>query len=267
MVSIDLSKIVPGKAYAYLAAFLPGLFFVLSVVLANPGFVARLAADFGNSVNLGRYATLAAALFLAFIIGNGFLLVDTFIQYVFMYLYRFKVFLYRLACKWPLRQLTQWMIVKRQWRMPWVGKMHQRAWTIAQVGFDDWREHYHCWVVFARRLLELRYQLKVEDLNNEDFGVLWSTLGRITPEEFRGSLMLIATHATGWAGLAAMPFAPVLRNKYYAGFCLFLILNGMLHAYYVARRRFDPRIAGLLTVRAVMREFPKTEKANSSGPE
>jgi hypothetical protein len=87
----------------------------------------------------------------------------------------------------------------------------------------------------------------------------------MTAEEFRGSVTVIACHAAGWAGLGATCVAPALRDRYYIAFCLFLVLNGLLHAYYVIRRQFDPRLAGALALRAVIRGFPRPEKAGQDG--
>jgi hypothetical protein len=55
MVNIDLSKVLPNRAYEYLAAFLPGLFFELSIALANPDLVVRLTANVEHSLTVGHY--------------------------------------------------------------------------------------------------------------------------------------------------------------------------------------------------------------------
>jgi hypothetical protein len=70
---------------------------------------------------------------------------------------------------------------------------------------------------------------------------------------------MIATHATGWSGIAALQIAPALRNKYYICFCLFLILNGLIHDFYVVVRRFNPIAGGYINIRAALREFPKPQ--------
>ena len=109
----------------------------------------------------------------------------------------------------------------------------------------------------------MRYGVNFNDLENDDQAVLYWNLGRMTPEEFRGSVILVACHAAGWAGLVASRIAPTLQTKYYIGFCLFLILNGLLHAYYVIKGKSDLRFAGILPLRALLREFPKLDKGDS----
>ena len=80
MINVDLSKFVPKGAHEQLATFIPGLFFQVSILLASPDLVSRLAAETERSLNLGRYTTLAIALFLAFVIGGGFVPVDSMIR-------------------------------------------------------------------------------------------------------------------------------------------------------------------------------------------
>lgn len=130
--------------------------------------------------------------------------------------------------------------------------------TITHVAFDDWKDIQICWHVLARRLLKVRYGIKWNEFKDEEWKPLFLTLGTWTPDDVRGSIFIISCHATGWAGLAATRFAPRLQTKYYFLFCLFLILNGLLHDYYVVVRRCDPRFAGYASIRAVLREFPKT---------
>ena len=74
---LDLSKVVPDRAYELLAGFAPGLFFLFSILLANPDLVARAIGGAQQQFSIGRYATLAIGLFLAFIVGNAFMLMST----------------------------------------------------------------------------------------------------------------------------------------------------------------------------------------------
>jgi hypothetical protein len=261
MVNIDLSKVLPSRAYdhfaVFLASFLPGLFLIFSLILAKPDLVSALASKSEQSLAFGRYGAAAMDLFLAFVIGSGFLLVNTLIQYVFTYLYQVKVLLYLQLCKWPLKQITQWLLKKPRWQSATLSNFHVRVATRAAIGFDDWRKFQGCWFVLVRRLLKVRYGIESSELKDDEWSVLYSNLGSITPEDSRGSMMMIAIHACGWAGLVATRLAPALRNRYYVGFCLLLILNGLMHAYYVVQGRFDPRYAGSMAIRAVLREFGK----------
>lgn len=264
MINVDVSKFLNTRIHEHLAGFLPGLFFVFSIALANPDLVAHFATNASHGLALGYYATLGMALFLAFIIGQGFILLITLIQYFFGYAYRLKLFLSRQLCRWPLRQIMRWLLTKKpKWgRVQAFNSFMVRVIQYAQIGFVPNSESLDCRRVLAGRLLKVRMGIEPRDLDTAKFEVLYPHLGRPTSEDLRGFMVLIACHATGWAGLVATRFAPALRNRYYIGFCVFLILNGLLHDYYVAMHRIDPRINPGMAIRAVLREFPKLEKAN-----
>lgn len=261
MVNIDLSKVIPSRAHEFFVGFLPGLFFVFSVMLANPDLIARLAAKSAQSLTLGHYATFAIVLFLAFVIGNAFILVDMFIQYLLGYAYDFKLFLLLKLYKWPLRQITDRLAKwRRLQRVEAFNRFRMRIQVRAQVGFEpEWQKFWSCWIVLARRLLKVRYGIEHVPDDNA-WSVLYLSLGMPTPKELRGYMTLIAAHAIGWAGLAATLMASSLWNKYYVGFSLFLILNGLLNDYYATKRRVDPCANGYLAIRAILREFPSIEK-------
>jgi hypothetical protein len=92
---LDLSKLVPVKQYSDLVAFVPGLFFEFSILLANPEIIARLVSKSQEALALGHYSILCIALFLAFVIGNIFSLIDILIQYLLGFVIRFQRFIWR----------------------------------------------------------------------------------------------------------------------------------------------------------------------------
>ena len=261
MFQIDLSKVLPQRTYELLANFIPGLFFCFSVLLANPNLAAKLSTTTNPGLTLGRYGTIAMLLFLAFVIGSGFILVDTIAQFLLFYLYRLKMSVFRLLCKWPLQQILQHLVLNCKLRWNWLRNEQTRVGAIAASGFQNWLVHVTCWRRFARRLIDQQYGVNPDYFEEAEWQALYSCFGELRPQEVRGSMFLIACHATGWAGLLATRIAPILRNKYYLLFCVFLIFNGLLHAYYVAKRKYDPRFAGLLSIRGLLREFPRDGKA------
>jgi hypothetical protein len=278
---VDLSKVLPDRAYELLAGFSPGLFFFFSVLLANPDLVARVVVGVQLHFSIGRYASLAVGLFLAFIVGNAFMLVSTLLQYVFGILYPVKIFIWRCISRFLLVPITERLMTRLRvfganparkrdvsFLMQLVAGFHARVVTVAHLGYNDWRSIQGCWGILARELLKIRYGVNWRDLRGEEWTPLFFNLGSWSPEDIRGNMMMIALHATGWAGIAAIRLAPQLRNKYYFLFCLFLILNGVLHDYYVVWRRSDPRVAGYANIRAILREFPKTlaERSPATNP-
>src|SRR5712692_9560493 len=61
---------------------MPGMFLEFSILLANPDLARQLVLRFQEGIAPGRYLTLFVGLFLAFVIGNAFMLFAFFSQYV-----------------------------------------------------------------------------------------------------------------------------------------------------------------------------------------
>jgi hypothetical protein len=159
MVNLDLSKVLPENPHNYLAPFLPGVFFEVSILIANPGFVSQLAAKSQQSLALGYYVTLGIALFLAFAIGNGFLLLVTLIEYLLGWLYTLRRLLWKGLCRGPLQRFSGWLLArikKPGWRQAWAVKLNRHM-QVVIYGSDEMRNISACWHIFARRLLETRY--------------------------------------------------------------------------------------------------------------
>jgi hypothetical protein len=257
MINLELSKILPSRPYIFVAAFLPGLFFEISVILANPDIPSRLLVNFEKNFPPNIYILLFIGLFLAFAIGNGFLLLVSFITYVFGFVYRFLKSLWKQLCRWPLRPLSGWLLAHPKFNRRWLNYLNRYFFFTGYGESPEWRRIVGCWGTIAEHLLRSRYGIDPQKFKPQDRSALFRVLGTATPEESRGLLSMIATHATGWSGLAAIRIAPALRTKYYVWFCLFLILNGLIHDFYVVIRRFNPIAGGYISIRAALREFPK----------
>lgn len=259
MLSLDVSKVFPTRAYTYLAALIPGLFFESSILLANPELISKLAAKSQQGFALGHYTTLGIALFLAFVIGNAFMLLVGLIQHLLGYFHRFCTFLREEFCRWPLFPLMNWLLKKPFWnRRQRVAKFHR--YVVEQAFAPSFSEElgnaYKCWRRLARKLLKTRYGIELDEVGDEWQCLYWS-VGTPTAEDIRGSILMMASHATGWCGLAATRFAPALNNRYYLAFSLFMIGVGLQHDYYVARRRNDPLGVAYVNTRALLREYRK----------
>src|SRR5712691_8058852 len=93
MFKVDISKALPPSAFNYLAPFVPGLFFEISILLANPRLISELASQSQSAYHFGYYTLLLIALMLAFIIGNGFVLFVRMFQRMVGRIYQLKRFL------------------------------------------------------------------------------------------------------------------------------------------------------------------------------
>ena len=86
MIQVDISKVLPRPAFRYLLGLIPGMFFEISVLSADPGALRTPASLAG----LGYWTTVGVALFIAFIIGSAAMLWVWLIQVCIGYLYRLR---------------------------------------------------------------------------------------------------------------------------------------------------------------------------------
>lgn len=214
-ISKVILHLVPARAYTFLFAFLPGLFFEMSVVISNPALACQLFAKAQDGFRLSNYGLLSVALILAFIIGNAFMLWVTLIQ-------RFFTFLYPKLCP-------------------------------KQVNAPE--AALRLWGLIARKVLEKQYGIDPETLNQDDWNALYWTLGIPTQRDRRGLVFLIASEAVGWSGLAAMLFALGLRNRYFFVFSVVLILAGLFHDWWVAEGLRSGQYIGSLKISVLLRQL------------
>jgi hypothetical protein len=240
---------------------IPGLFFEVSILLGNPTYARQLLDKARAGFAFDRYTVLAIALFLAFIIGNGFMLFVGLIQYLLGFAYKIRAFLWTQFCKWPLAPFLTWIRQKPFWnKRRWVHELSNKVIERAgPFGSDVPEELRRCWARFARPILET-YRIDPNQLDQEEWNALYGTLGTLTPREQRGSVFMIASEAIGWCGLTAGFLAPALRSRYYLGFAVLLVFSGVLHDWYVAQRLCDPKVWGLLELRVIIREFERTSR-------
>jgi hypothetical protein len=172
MIHIDLSNAIPARAYNYIAAFLPGLFFVVSLTLGNPGFVSKVAANLTAIFPLNEYIKLGIALFLAFVIGNGFMMWITLIQWLLGYIYTLgmllrRVFYSRLVFPVVNKFISKPLKPGHLGRPLWVVKLHQRAHFIRHgINQNDRQDLNRCLYTVARQLLETKYGIKTESIRD-----------------------------------------------------------------------------------------------------
>jgi hypothetical protein len=211
-----IEKLIPPRAYTYLFATLPGLFFEISILVANPRRICKLVIKAQDGFGLNHYELLGLALILAFIIGNAFMLLVSFNQLLLSKLYR--------------RSL----------------KPEER-----EIPENDRK----CWAVIARQLLTAKYGMEPQGLSQEDWNVLYESLGMASREEVGASTLVMASEAMGWCGFAGMLFAHTLANPYYVIFCLCLVAAGLLHGWHAVRLVENPHSYGLVRVRVLLREL------------
>jgi hypothetical protein len=247
---------------------MPGLFFEFSILLANPALACQLALRSQESFGFGRYLTLFVGLFLAFVIGNTLMLFASLIQMAVGYVYSLYLFLWKLFERKVLLPVLTKLTHIPGWTPPkWFFDLYVLTVTnVQRVSSTEPTPAYLWWETLAKQLLLKRYGLSEESLPAASFSPLQKVLTVPTAEEIRGSILVNASHATGWAALIASKFAPALRTKWYITFAVFLIVYGLLHDWYVAKRLNDPDMGDTLRLRAVLREFPKIQPSGAPQP-
>src|SRR5260370_41226359 len=73
MLKIDLDRILASNSLVYLFTFMPGLFFLIAVSIANPSISSCLIAKLQVAIPLDRFTVLFVLLFLSFVVGATFI--------------------------------------------------------------------------------------------------------------------------------------------------------------------------------------------------
>jgi len=133
-----IEKLIPPRAYTYLFASLPGLFFETSILVTNPERMCQLVVKAEDGFGLRHYEVLGLVLILAFVIGNAFMLLVGFVQWLLAKLYR--------------RTLTA---------------------SALEIPEDDRK----CWAMIARQLLRSKYGIDPKIFDQAEWNVLYDSLG------------------------------------------------------------------------------------------
>lgn len=258
---------------------MPGLVLEISILLANPNLARQLALRTQESFGFGHYLTLFVGLFLAFVIGNTLMLLVALIQWGNGHVYNHSRLSWELLERHALLPVLTRLTHPRPASAPnttpppartppkWISALYVRTLThVRRLASTEPTDAYLWWESLAKRLLHRRYGLREEDLPHASFMPLQTVLTVPTREEIRGSLLVNASHATGWAALIASKFAPALRANWYITSAFFLIAYGFLHDWYVANRMWNPDIGDTMRLRAILREFPRLEAAEPDKP-
>jgi hypothetical protein len=256
MINIDLSKAFHPRVGDFLAPLLPGFFFEVCVLLASP----QPVLSFVRNAGLDRYGTVFVAVLLAFVLGSASLLWVRLLQII---LQKFFVTVARWWPRWVKRSLTAYRQEAAQRGQTaatasfygrFLGRADRRA---SELDAEQGRVRKAWWDV-ANELLK-RYGVDATaGPDPRDWEVWVGLLGELRMEHFRGHLLTVALEATGWSGLAAQCFAPLLRARAYTGLCLFLVLYGLWHDWVVALHLTHPVTSWLVGLRNALTELKET---------
>jgi hypothetical protein len=205
------------------------LFFEICVFVGNSQPVVSLGTP-----SLDRPIYIVIVIVLAFIIGNVFMMWVRLIQMTLTLALRLWY-----SVMPPLwKRLLRYLVIARLNpprpapfpNSPLLRRAHMRTFERDR----RFRDTAATWQRIAKRILEL-YKIDAPEIARFEEWVPWAgVFGRFEPEDLRGQLMMVTSHAIGWSGIAAMHFVPKLHTRYFVAFCFFSIGAGLLHDFRVA---------------------------------
>jgi hypothetical protein len=267
-IHVILDKLFHPKITDMLHAFIPGLFFVVCVVLGSPQFAKGIIA----SASTERSIQLFLVLFVAFVLGSALIQWVRLIQIVLIEFYKHLSDWQPRILNWRINRAAK----KDAAKIPQVGQAaaptgaSSRTWRRLQAAqgrrierSGEVRDTQRAWGEVATQLLERRYGIKVP-YTDFDWSPWVKVLGidQIRIEDKRGFLFTMAFHATGWGGLLASYLVPGIRIWTFLIFCLFLIVYGLLHDRQVAMSINDDGYQWRLALTYVLVELRKAREAD-----
>ncbi|MGB6678474.1 MAG: hypothetical protein WBE44_17395 [Terriglobales bacterium] len=258
MINVDLSKAFHPRIVDALSAFLPGLFFEVTLLLANPQPVRSSAARAG----LGGYAQLFVALLGAYVLGCAFM---SWVQLLRVMLIKLRFF-----CVGRWAQLVKSQLIARRRHAIAGQPIPRQPWPVGFLTREDRRlsdrdreqEYYRrAWGQAARVLLK-RYGIEAPRGPDPGEWHPWVRFwGGLRWHLLRSYLIMMSLEAAGWSGLAALYFAPPLRNAPFVGLCGFLIFFGLLNDYNLARYQTDPIDVWMVSLGNILKDLKEAGAA------
>jgi len=264
MITFDLSKsLFHPRILDVVPAFMPGLFFEISLVLACPQQINAML----GSAHLERYLQIIVALFLAFVFGSAFMAWVRLIQSLLHSLTRLAIRLRAgvLGYLTDPRHFPPPMPPRQLGRFR---RFLQGAHMATRLPSPELRALQHAWGKACVRLLKVKYGIEPPDPATGEFEwAAWqSVLGLPKAKQYRGLILVNAIHATGWAGFAAARIAPVLKASAYTSLCGFLIAYGMIVALWELGRWNTRSSVWAIRLYSLLEEIPQnTENADQEG--
>jgi hypothetical protein len=275
MLKVDFTKIVAPNALVFVLTFMPGLFFIGALAIAQPGILSSLIAPLQSALPFGNYAVVFGVLFAGFVIGAAFVtLVGWIRHFIFGYAWRFWYWLEPRLWKNIILPICQRLLAvpppapnspPPRPKPIWIQRLHHEAISKSFPPNPANEPPFRWWEVVAKQLLRKRCGLEDKDLPAVSLQPLREVLTEPTSRELHGDVMFICLHATGWSALAATYFASSLRTRWFYSFAVFLIANGLLHSNSVVRMLADPEEGDTLRLRSVLREFAKLKSPATDG--
>jgi len=263
MIKIDVSSVIPKRLGTYLLGLIPGIVFELTAAFGDPLAARSMVERVKQVYPFQGYALVLLFLASCLVIGQTFFLLAWFSDWLIDFLYaafRSLVFRRTLGSDWLYRAIgrLQGMPPKRNvqflWRIYMWAREKRFAFEIRQV--------LKCQRMAATQLLKRKYGVTPSkgrwEWVDQEWQAWLAVLGK-APAGLRESFLTTRTFlGCGLAEMAALYVVPTLRNRYFTSMSGVLLAAGCFQSLYMARRRWEPRWAGLTRLLLLMEELAET---------
>ena len=121
------------------------------------------------------------------------------------------------------------------------------------------------WGYLVLNLFKMRYGIDLKDLSQPELNALYDASDRVPMVNLPDHMVMHASQALGWGGLAATCLAPSLINRAYVVFNVALIIIGLLYQWQGIRLLCNGYAVGVLRVRALLKELRKGKIGGPAG--
>ena len=252
MINLDISKLVHPRLWNVLAALLPGSFFTVCIAIANPQFVEGIAVR----ARLDRLSFAVVFFLLSFVVGAAFMEWGHIIMSLLGTLYVRG----RPICGKFLR----WLMSARgnPPKQFWFAKLEFLNRACMRIMFPEGLGEASA--AFHRagvQVLLRKYGIKPPEFSRQKEWDIWAgVLGTPEPESLKGILFSAVMHATGWAGLAAVHFAPALKHRSYLVLPVFLVTYGLFRGWMTIVWWNHPTSRLLIALRTTLAAIPQPKR-------
>jgi hypothetical protein len=251
----DFSKAPHPQLIDLFAPLIPGAFFEISVLATDHQLIVGI-----RSFGLGPYSLAALFIFTAYFCGLSAMVFSNLLLRGILQTYRFlRIRIYQRLQKFEIRVMHEspsgltslgkgriWIASKLQNRRL---LRENNARTISRV-----------WGSAATQLLAHRYGINSldEQFTPDEWSAWRVILGVPTYHESRGTSLVRALGASGWAGLLARHIAWPLHLFHYRTVCIGLIIGAMVHAILIERFWMNPIESYIELTRNVLRDISQS---------
>jgi hypothetical protein len=239
MINIDLSKMPSLRFLTYLLSLFPGLFFLLSVAIADPASSKPIITEIESLYSVPPYGLLVMLLGAGFVCGHAITTLAWFLEMLLVSTYLFIRRVLRSLLRWTLagQKVYEWFSKyqgippRRNLFVRNLGRLIMLARTLHETpDSPDLQAVRWCLHAAVEKVIQRQFELDPRPTNGgtgREWRVWSVVIGKRLPYLQESSIAGRMTLATGLAGFIAINTAPMLMNRYYLSLCSILAFSGL----------------------------------------